>query len=313
MIYWWDALPAGSLPNGTWPGVNMTNAGNGWYSYTFTNITSTNLIFNDGANQTADLNRDKTGWYLNGAWYDTNPGNPGTITYYQIQNRWQPTYFLYDGGNGQVKYGANPGTNQAYQWLQEDAGSGYVLLKNRSSGKYIHIENQNGSVQCSTITPGWYSAMWSIAAAPDGWNYIQNRWQTSQWINIEGLLGYAQYSGAQAGWHSAMWKFVNPITGLMASVSTSTLTASLTGDEIANTPTVKLFPNPSTSGYFFIDLPPLQHGSRTTIAVRNIRGKLMMQQNITGSSKVQHHLPAGVYFINILSGQLNESRKLIVQ
>src|SRR5262249_27095642 len=65
-IYWWAALPTGNLADGTWPGVPMTDEGSGWYGYTFTNITSTNLIFNDGANQTADLNRGSTGWYQNG-------------------------------------------------------------------------------------------------------------------------------------------------------------------------------------------------------------------------------------------------------
>jgi uncharacterized protein YjdB len=79
-IYWWSALPAGILADGSWPGATMTDAGNGWYSYTFTNVTSTNLIFNDGTNQTADLNRTKTGWYMNNTWYDTNPGTNVAVT-----------------------------------------------------------------------------------------------------------------------------------------------------------------------------------------------------------------------------------------
>ena len=79
-IYWWSALPAGILADGSWPGATMTDAGNGWYSYTFTNVTSTNLIFNDGTNQTADLNRNKTGWYMNNTWYDTNPGTNIAVT-----------------------------------------------------------------------------------------------------------------------------------------------------------------------------------------------------------------------------------------
>ncbi|KAF2508062.1 T9SS type A sorting domain-containing protein [Flavobacterium zhairuonense] len=58
----------------------MTDAGNGWYSYTFTNVTSTNLIFNDGTNQTADLSRDKNGWYMNNTWYDSNPGTVVAVT-----------------------------------------------------------------------------------------------------------------------------------------------------------------------------------------------------------------------------------------
>lgn len=72
-IYWWDAQPTGILANGSWPGVLMTNAGNGWYSHTFTNVASTNLIFNDGTNQTADLTRGTTGWYQNGVWYSSQP------------------------------------------------------------------------------------------------------------------------------------------------------------------------------------------------------------------------------------------------
>ncbi|OXA76820.1 hypothetical protein B0A65_17950 [Flavobacterium frigidimaris] len=79
-IYYWSALPAGVLANATWPGVNMTDTGNGWYSYTFTNVTSTNLIFNDGTSQTADLSRNKTGWYMNNTWYDSNPGTVVAVT-----------------------------------------------------------------------------------------------------------------------------------------------------------------------------------------------------------------------------------------
>lgn len=79
-IYYWSALPTGVLADASWPGVNMTDAGNGWYSYTFTNVTSTNLIFNDGTNQSADLSRNKTGWYMNTTWYDTNPGTVIAVT-----------------------------------------------------------------------------------------------------------------------------------------------------------------------------------------------------------------------------------------
>jgi uncharacterized protein YjdB len=79
-IYYWSALPTGVLADASWPGVNMTDAGNGWYSYTFTNVTSTNLIFNDGTSQSADLSRNKTGWYMNATWYDSNPGTVVAVT-----------------------------------------------------------------------------------------------------------------------------------------------------------------------------------------------------------------------------------------
>ena len=77
-IYWYNALPSGSLPSVPWPGVPMTNNGDGWYSYTFTNISSAVVIFNDGSNQSPDLPRSTTGWYLDGVWYDTKPATNAT-------------------------------------------------------------------------------------------------------------------------------------------------------------------------------------------------------------------------------------------
>jgi len=295
-IYWWSALPAGVLADGTWPGVNMSGPTGGYYSYTFTNITSTNLIFNDGTNQTANLSRGTTGWYVNGTWYDTNPGTPisvtgvtvspttatvvagattqltatvspsnatnkavtwsssntaiatvnatglvtavtagaatitvtttdgaktasctvtvtgTTTTYYNIINRWQANTYLYDSGNGKVSYGTSPSGNNNYQWAQVSAGGGYIYLKNRATGNLMNVETQNGSVECNVANTTWYSAMWSLNATGDGWNYIVNRWQTSEWIHIENLLGYAQYASPQTGWYSAEWQFVNPVT-----------------------------------------------------------------------------------------------------
>jgi len=70
-IYWWNA---GNAPATSWPGVLMTNEGNGWYTYTLKGTKSANLIFNNGGQpQTADLTRDKEGWYYNSVWYDTKP------------------------------------------------------------------------------------------------------------------------------------------------------------------------------------------------------------------------------------------------
>lgn len=301
-IYWWDALPAGVLANGNWPGVNMNTTGNGWYSYTFINVTAANLIFNDGTNQTANLTRNKTGWYLNDVWYDTNPGTPVTgITYYQILNRWQANTYLYDGGNGQVKYGTNP-TDNTYQWQKVDAGSGYIYLKNRATGNYIHVENQNGAVQSSTISLSAYSAMWTVASATDGWSYLQNRWKPAEWINLEGLSGYAQYSGAEAGWYSAMWQFVNPVT-VPATVA---LTAHPASDAA-----ISLYPNPSNGEQFAIN--GLLKNQLVTISIFDSNGKLVYKRQSAGVVKIEHHLPAGLYIVHILSGKTNVSRKLIVQ
>ncbi|MEP6465186.1 MAG: Ig-like domain-containing protein [Parafilimonas sp.] len=386
-IYWWSAMPAGVLADGTWPGVTMTNEGNStWYKYTFTNITSTNLIFNDGTNQTADLNRTGTdGWYYNGAWYNSQPSiiavtsvavSPTTATvnvgattqltatvapsnatnknvswtsnntsiatvsssglvtavasgsatitvitqdgnktatsaitvpstgtiYYNIQNRWHPEYYLYDGGNGQVKYGTNPGSNTLYQWTKVTTGS-YVLLKNRSTGNLMHVENQNGSVQCATANPTWYSAQWTIADAGNGYSYIQNHWQGGEWIHIENLLGYAQYASPQNGWYSAEWQFVNQTTGSPAIAATS-----------LQEKDVVVYPNPVAGKQFYISIPLLQQDESATLIIRDANGKAVVTKTISSiQTIINNHLAAGVYFINITADKFNITKKLVVQ
>ncbi|MEP4092823.1 starch-binding protein [Reichenbachiella sp.] len=69
-IHHWNATPSGALSNSTWPGNIMEDASNqygeGWVKYTFSGITSTNLLFHNGSNQTPDLTRSNTGWYDDG-------------------------------------------------------------------------------------------------------------------------------------------------------------------------------------------------------------------------------------------------------
>lgn len=75
-VYYWNTSP--TSPSVTWPGQPMVyDAGNQWWSFRFSNITSSNLTFNDGMNETPALSRNKTGWYKDGVWYDSNPETTG--------------------------------------------------------------------------------------------------------------------------------------------------------------------------------------------------------------------------------------------
>ena len=338
-IYWWSALPSGVLADGTWPGVSMTADGNGWYSWTFTNITSTNLIFNDGTNQTANLSQSSTAWYYNDTWYSSQPATGGT-TYYQILNRWQPNTYLYDGGTGQVKYGTNPASaDQTYQWAQISLGNGYVQLQNRSTGNYMHVQDQNGSVECGAIQSVWYSAMWAIAAAGNGWDYIENRWQSSEWVHIQDLLGYAEYNAPQTGWYSAMWQFVNPTTG--SAVTPSLLTGSAANLAAGGVPAspaaslwrpkgggspggggaatggsadgIQLFPNPVRGGSFYIVVPGLAQNGPATVTIRDVSGRTMLTTELTGSGLVERRLPAGIYFVTVISRGGSDTKKMVVE
>lgn len=72
-IYYWNTVP--TISKVEWPGVDMISEGDGWYSYTFNNATSTNLIFNNGSGvQTADLTRTSGTWYYyDNSWTDKDP------------------------------------------------------------------------------------------------------------------------------------------------------------------------------------------------------------------------------------------------
>lgn len=65
-VYYWSPVPAGSVANVNWPGINMTPDVNGFYKHTIVGPTSINLIFNNGnsgsSNQTPNL-LNKTNGY----------------------------------------------------------------------------------------------------------------------------------------------------------------------------------------------------------------------------------------------------------
>lgn len=71
-IYWWNAAPSATLADGTWPGIDMQVHDSEWYKYTFSGVTSINVIFNNGSggsgNQTEDItNVTQELWYAWGS------------------------------------------------------------------------------------------------------------------------------------------------------------------------------------------------------------------------------------------------------
>lgn len=57
-VHYWSAIPSANLAGSTWPGKAMTGPDtNGYYSYTFANIASINILFDRGTGspQTADI------------------------------------------------------------------------------------------------------------------------------------------------------------------------------------------------------------------------------------------------------------------
>ncbi len=198
-IYYWNALPTGVLATVNWPGVNMTDAGNGWYSYTFTNVTSTNLIFNDGTNQTADLSRDKNGWYMNNVWYDSNPGTGVAVTSVSLS----PTSAsLNVGGTQQLTPTVLP-TNATNKSVTYSSNNTAVATVN-ASGLVTAVANGTATITVTTVDGSKTSTcLVTVTTASGGGNYytIKNRW-TGAYLSDAGTnVGYGtSVSGNNYKW-----------------------------------------------------------------------------------------------------------------
>ena len=87
-LHHWTVVATPVVANTTWPGVAMTDEGNGYFGYTIPNATSSNIIFNNDASpQTVDLSRTASGeyWYYsadlnlaNYKWYTEDQEKPKT-------------------------------------------------------------------------------------------------------------------------------------------------------------------------------------------------------------------------------------------
>ena len=154
-IYYWNTSPETSTTS--WPGENMTDIGNGWFSYTFSNVNCTNLIFSsNGNNQTDDLQRCGDGWYFNGTWYDSNPeeqpaGNDLNI-YFKSDSYSNPEIYFWNVSPSSITT-TWPGETME---LQSDGWYKYAF-SNTDCANIIF--SNNGNSQTSDLTrcsEGWY-------------------------------------------------------------------------------------------------------------------------------------------------------------
>lgn len=229
----------------------MTNAGNGYYSYTFHNITSTNLIFDDGSNQTANLSRTKTGWYVNGTWYDTNPGTVVAVTGVTMTpatasiavnatQQLTATVAPSTASNKTVTYGSSntaiatvsstglvtgvaAGTATITVTTQDGSktatstitvtggGTTYYQIVNRNLANTYLYDNGSGKVAYGT-SPSGNSYQWSKVDAGGGYYLLKNR-ATGNLMNVENQTGNVEATTANTTWYSAMWQTATATDG----------------------------------------------------------------------------------------------------
>jgi hypothetical protein len=229
-------------------------------------------------------------------------------TYFAIRNRWQNTY-LYDAG-ANVGYGASIANNN-YRWEKVAVDGTNFWLRNVGTGEYMHIENQTGSVQCTAVTLSWWSAQWSQATVDATYSRVVNRWQTGNMVHVENLTGSAQYANAQTGWYSAHWEFVpsgGPSGGRLKQDEIMVNEESPEGVNLAN-----VYPNPSASGEFTIQLPTLRTGETARVTMQDLGGKEILSTELSGTTIIRHNQPQGIYLVRIHAREFSAVKKIIVK
>ncbi len=167
-IYYWGTT--GTAPAVTWPGTAMTLDCGSWYKFTFpSTVSASNLIFNDGASQTADLNATAGIKYYDNGWLSGPPANrcqTGMTVYFKPPTTWTTAPKIHYWNAMPTGSAANttwPGltmiadANGFYKYTIVGATSANIVFNNGNSG------NGNQTPDLLNKTNG-YSYTWGAAA-----------------------------------------------------------------------------------------------------------------------------------------------------
>ena len=131
---------------GTWPGAVMSSEGNGWFSYTFAEgIVPTNIIFNNGTAQTANLVFDGTNNYY--AFNTMTGGTWGTDNTVSAPVQESDCYLRGDVGVGENDWGI--GKAMTYNGTDE-----YSITVTVDAGAEVKIVYQNNWIGSELLKAG---------------------------------------------------------------------------------------------------------------------------------------------------------------
>jgi hypothetical protein len=139
-IYYWNAVPAGSIPTITWAqSIPMTPDADGWYKYTFTGVTSVNVIFR---NQAGNLqSKDLTGITVD-TWFDSSY-NP--VLSVKNQNLPKEEFIVYPNPTyGTVKISSKDKISEA------------GIFDSKGSLVSFQSINENQQIEMGDLAPGTY-------------------------------------------------------------------------------------------------------------------------------------------------------------
>ena len=140
-IYYWNAVPAGSVPSITWAqSIPMTPDTDGWYKYTFTGITSVNVIFRNQAGNAQS--RDLTGITVD-TWFDSSFNQ--VVLSVKNDNLTKKEFILYP----------NP-TYGTVKIISTDKISEAGIFDIKGSLVSFQSINENQQIEIGDLAPGTY-------------------------------------------------------------------------------------------------------------------------------------------------------------
>ena len=337
-IYHWNALPAGSLANSVWPGENMTASCDGWYSFKFTGISSTNIIFNNGTggagNQTPDLSANGTSYYdgTTQTWLTTPPliSNPcltispaggifasGTSVNVVLSttDSTDPNPTIYYTTNG-----SNPAISSP-----NFSGSGSLNIASTTTLKAF-AKNITGDIspvktEIYTFSAAGITVHFKPQPSAPGWNGITPR--VYYWNVVGGTIPAATWPGNLMvsegnGWFKYTFPSVTSlnvifnngsggsanqtpdITNVLKDIYYLWETQSLGTSDQKITEKILLFPNPVKD-----ELNLQSRLKFTKYAIYDAAGNLVKQNELKTNQIKVSKLPTGMYYLKL---QTNDSK-----
>ncbi|MGB0525211.1 MAG: starch-binding protein [Flammeovirgaceae bacterium] len=170
-IYFWQENNGNPTSGTSWPGESMTDAdGDGWYTYTISGNECSNIIFSDnGANQSADLNRCGEGWYDGTTWHNSNPdagsgggsGSSDFTVYFKPSGYSNPSIYFWAADNGATtSWPGETMTNVGGGWYA------YTFVGGNCANLIFSNNGANQTADLNRCGDGWYNGTWH-SANPD--------------------------------------------------------------------------------------------------------------------------------------------------
>jgi glycosidase len=205
-IYFWDTHPQGQSAH--WPGIAMTNKEDDWFVFQFTGVVAARLVFNDGRQQTQDLQRDREGWFYGGQWYDENPQVSSSADEFNQPNA-HKTAQSQQSLVSQVSAGLNhPAPRDGVPDFREETI--YFLITTRfyegdpSTSFFCRDRIKFNSITGEAEDPHWRGDFKGLIARLD---YLRDLGFTAIWITppVENRSGLDYH-----GYHAYDWTRIDP-------------------------------------------------------------------------------------------------------